>query len=63
VSNDSDLDQLRERFPTWHIRVAWATAATGPDRRRIVATRDGITLSAFSIAALAQEIERAEVSE
>jgi hypothetical protein len=36
----------------------WATAASGPDVRRLWATRDGTTVSAWDAAALAADIRR-----
>ncbi len=63
MADDSELGQLRARFPTWHISQSWTARGSGPDACKFTAKRDGETLSAFSIAALAQEIERAEASE
>jgi hypothetical protein len=56
----SDLDKLREQFPDWRFGTVWATAATGPDARRLWATRDGITLTAWNAAELSQGIRREE---
>jgi hypothetical protein len=38
----------------------WATAASGPDRRRVWAKRDGVLLSAWTAEALAVAIRREE---
>jgi hypothetical protein len=56
----SDLDELRARFPGWRFGTVWATAATGPDARRLRATRDGITVTAWNAAELAEDIRREE---
>jgi hypothetical protein len=56
----SDLDELREQFPGWRFGSVWATAASGPDARRLWATRDGITVTGWSAAALAEDIRREE---
>jgi hypothetical protein len=56
----SDLDELRERFPEWRFGTVWASAATGPDARRLWATRDSITLTAWNAAELFLEISREE---
>jgi hypothetical protein len=56
----SDLDELREQFPGWRFGSVWATAASGPDARRVWATRDGITVTAWSAAALAEDVRREE---
>jgi len=36
----------------------WATAASGPDKRRLWAVHDGILLSAWTAAELAADIRR-----
>lgn len=54
------LAKLRQDHPTWRIGTVWATAASGPDRRRIYAARGGITLSAWTAAELAADIRREE---
>jgi hypothetical protein len=57
-----DLDRLREQFPAWRFGTIWATAASGPDKRRLWASRDGIMITAWNAAALAQDIRREENS-
>lgn len=52
-----DLDGLRERFPGWEFGVQWITAASGPDRRQIVARRGAVTLSAWTADGMAEAIE------
>lgn len=56
----SDLDQLQRDYPRWRFGTTWATVNTGPDVRRLTATRDGILLSAWTAAELAHEIRREE---
>jgi hypothetical protein len=56
--NGSDVDQLRQQFPSWSFGTVWATAASGPDRRRLLAMRNGIILSAWTAGDLAAEIHR-----
>jgi hypothetical protein len=51
-----DLSQLRAEYPSWRFGSHWATAASGPDRRRLWATRDGVTVTAWDAAALRAEI-------
>jgi len=58
----TDLDDLREQFPGWRFGTVWASAASGPDKRRLWATRDGITLTAWNSAELAMDIRREENS-
>jgi hypothetical protein len=56
----TDVDQLRERYPGWDISESWTTAASGPDRRHLIASNGDITISAWTAAELAREIERQE---
>jgi hypothetical protein len=51
-----DLTQLREQFPGWRFGTVWATAATGPDRRRVWARKGDILLSAWNAASLREAI-------
>jgi hypothetical protein len=51
-----DLTRLRAQHPGWHIGTVWISAATGPDARRLDATRDGIRLHAWSAAELSAGI-------
>jgi hypothetical protein len=62
-SSESDLDQLREQFPSWTLGSIWTAAASGPDRRRLVAIRDGVILSAWDAGELAADIRREEDSD
>jgi alkanesulfonate monooxygenase SsuD/methylene tetrahydromethanopterin reductase-like flavin-dependent oxidoreductase (luciferase family) len=47
-----DLAQLREEFPGWRFGTVWASAATGPDARRLWARHAEILLSAWNAADL-----------
>jgi hypothetical protein len=38
----TDLDRLQEAHPLWFVTTVWTSVATGPDYRRIVATRGGV---------------------
>jgi hypothetical protein len=62
MGQHTGLDRLREQFPGWRFGTVWTTAATGPDVRRLTATKDGILLSAWNAAELAQDIRREEES-
>jgi hypothetical protein len=55
-----DLARLRREHPSWNFGSVWATAASGPDARRLWASRDGVLLSAWTAAELAQDIDREE---
>jgi hypothetical protein len=57
---DSDLDQLRREHPSWYFGTTWASAASGPDARRLTATRDGILLTAWNAAEPAVKIRHEE---
>jgi hypothetical protein len=51
-AHGDDMTQLREQFPGWRFGTVWATAASGPDRRRIWARNGDILLSAWTAASL-----------
>jgi hypothetical protein len=53
-----DLAQLRDMFPDWKIEARWTVAGTGPDSRYLLASRGGVTLSAWTAEDLAAEIRR-----
>jgi hypothetical protein len=55
-----DLAKLRRDHPGWNFGSAWASAASGPDARRLWASRDGMLLSAWTAAELARDIQREE---
>ena len=55
-----DLAKLRQDFPAWNFGSVWATVASGPDVRRLWASRDGVLLTAWSAAELARDIRREE---
>ena len=58
VTIPDDIAQLREEFPAWVFGTVWATAASGPDSRRIWAQRDGFLPSAWTAPELAANIRR-----
>jgi hypothetical protein len=60
VIEPSDLDDLRQRFPAWQFSTVWATAASGPDQRRLIAYQGTVIVSAWEAAELAATIEREE---
>jgi hypothetical protein len=53
-----DIQRLRDQFPDWTFGTVWASAASGPDARRIWASRDRFLLSAWTAAELAADIRR-----
>jgi hypothetical protein len=53
----SDLSQLREEFPDWRFGTVWASAASGPDRRRLWARRGTVLLSAWNADGLRASID------
>lgn len=50
--DSSDLSQLREEFSGWRFGTVWATAASGPDARRLWARNGDVLLSAWNAAEL-----------
>ena len=59
-----DLAVLRQEHPGWNFGTVWTTVNSGPDKRRIWASRNGVMLSAWTAAELIADInrERAEDS-
>jgi hypothetical protein len=57
-SQPDDVAQLRDMFPDWTIEARWTVAGTGPDSRYLLASRGGVTLSAWTAEDLAAEIRR-----
>jgi hypothetical protein len=57
-SQSDDLAQLRATFPEWSIEARWTVAGTGPDSRYLLASRGGVTVSAWTAEDLAAEIRR-----
>jgi alkanesulfonate monooxygenase SsuD/methylene tetrahydromethanopterin reductase-like flavin-dependent oxidoreductase (luciferase family) len=58
-----DLARLRQDHPTWRFGTVWASAASGPDKRRLYAARNGVMLSAWNAAELAADIRREEAEQ
>jgi hypothetical protein len=58
-----DLSKLRKEYPGWRFGTVWTTVGTGPDVRRLTASKDGLLLSAWNAAELSQEIRREENSQ
>jgi hypothetical protein len=56
-----DVAQLRREHPAWNFGTVWATAASGPDARRLWAFRDGALLSAWTAAELCALVRLEEV--
>jgi len=59
----SDIDRLKRDHPGWFIGSVWASAASGPDARRLVAVRDGIQVHAWTAAELSQLISYEEAAQ
>ena len=43
-----DIERLSEDHPLWRIGSVWASAGSGPDSRRLTASRDGIQVHAWT---------------
>jgi len=56
----TDLDVLRRDHPGWRIGSVWASAASGPDRRRLYAAKDGRLITAWTAGDLAAYIRHEE---
>ncbi len=55
-----DIERLREQFGDqgWQFGTVWASAASGPDKRRLYATRDGVLLTAWTAEELIRNIQQ-----
>jgi hypothetical protein len=49
-----DIERLGEAHPLWRIGSVWASAASGPDARRLTASRDGIRVHAWTAEQLSE---------
>ena len=58
-----DIEQLQQDHPRWVIGSVWASAASGPDARRLVAMRDGIQVHAWTAAELSRLISHEEAAQ
>jgi hypothetical protein len=57
------LDRLRQEHPGWSFGTVWTTVNSGPDKRRVWASRNGVILSAWSAAELSRNIRREQSGE
>jgi hypothetical protein len=55
-----DIGRLRAQHPLWTITATWATAASGPEHRRLAAVRQGVRVVAWTPAELSAQIEARE---
>jgi hypothetical protein len=57
-----DIERLRETHPGWLIGSVWASAGSGPDSRRLTASRGAVQVHAWTAeqlsACIAYEEER-----
>jgi hypothetical protein len=58
-----DLAVLRQEHPGWNFGTVWTTVNSGPDKRRIWASRNGVMLSAWTAAELTADINRERTGE
>ena len=58
-----DLTTLRQEHPGWNFGTVWTTVNSGPDKRRIWASRSGVMLSAWTAAELTADINREQAGE
>lgn len=63
VPTQDDLARLRQEHPGWTFESVWITVNSGPDRRLILASRNGVMLTAWTAAELAADINRESVSD
>jgi len=56
----ADLAALRTEFPGWRFGTVWATAASGPDARRLWASKWTMLLTDWDAAGLRMSISAEE---
>lgn len=56
VQPSDPISALRDEYPSWQFGRVWATAASGPDKCRLTAYRDGVLLSAWNVPELAEKL-------
>jgi len=56
----SDIERLCEAHPLWRIGSVWVAAGSGPDIRRLTASREGIRVHARTAGELSVRIAREE---
>ena len=56
----TDLEELQNQFPAWRFGSVWASAASGPDARRLYAAKGTILVTAWEAPELAASIRREE---
>jgi len=59
----SDLDELQDEFPGWQFGSVWASAASGPDARRVFAARATCLITAWTATELAILLRQEEADE
>lgn len=60
MAPEEDIAQLRGLFPDWRFGTTWATLNTGPDQRRITASRNGVLIIGSDAYEVAWKIHREE---
>jgi hypothetical protein len=58
----SDVDLLRRMFPSWSFAAVWQAAASGPDKRHLVAIKGSTVLSARDADSLATQITAEKIA-
>lgn len=55
-----DVARLREQHPGWFFTTTGVAAGSGPDRRMLIAQRNGVVLADLTAAALSAKIRAEE---
>jgi len=58
----SQIDRLRQPHTLWAIGSVWMSAASGPDARRLTASREGIQVHGWTEAELSRKIADEEAA-
>jgi len=59
VEGTDELAGLEAEFPQWDITAKWSAAPSGPEGRCLMASRDGVTVTAYTAPGLRRNIREA----
>ena len=57
--DDDGLDGLEAEFPGWTCGTKWTEAGSGPGGRLLLAWRDGMTVTGWTVDGLRRQIRQA----
>lgn len=61
TAQDPQLEALRGRWPSWHIRIVYHQRPAGPGVAQYIASTAGHRVTAFDVAGLEHEMRKAGI--